>query len=303
VLAGGPGTRLQRLVRHVQGDPRPKQYARLLGSRSLLRRTLDRIAPAIADERTVIVSVQAHTRYLAEESAAGTLPTVLLQPHDRGTAAGIIFPAMWIHHRDPAATVAVFPSDHFVSAARPFIDHVRDVAAFVDRHPERIVLVGAIAADPETEYGWVEPGETVGHAGATVVRNVTRFIEKPSLEKARECLAAGALWNTFVMVARAATLVDAARQLVPRLHDALAAAVPMVGTSLERSALRRAYATLPDENFARAILEHCAPLLAVSTLEGTTWCDWGSPRRVVRTLRRIGVTPPWLVEAQEAPGT
>lgn len=104
------------------------------------------------------------------------------------------------------------------------------------------------------------------------------------------------------MVARAATLVDAARQLVPQLHDALAAAVPMVGTSLERSALRRAYAMLPDENFSRAILEHCAPLLGVSTLEGTTWCDWGSPRRVIRTLRRIGVTPPWLLEVQ-APRT
>ena len=48
VLAGGKGTRLSRLTRHVYGEDRPKQYAALTGGKSLLRQPtpfLDRGRP------------------------------------------------------------------------------------------------------------------------------------------------------------------------------------------------------------------------------------------------------------------
>jgi hypothetical protein len=41
VLAGGEGVRLRPLVRHLYGDERPKQFSHLLGTRTLLRQTLD----------------------------------------------------------------------------------------------------------------------------------------------------------------------------------------------------------------------------------------------------------------------
>jgi mannose-1-phosphate guanylyltransferase/ActR/RegA family two-component response regulator len=248
VLAGGRGSRLRPLVQYIHGESRPKQYACVTGSASLLRQTLDRVAPAIPERRTVVVALDEHAPYLAEESAHAPLPTVLSQPHDRGTAAGIFLAAFWVHRRDPDATVAIFPSDHFVGSAGPFIDHVREVARFVERCPDRIVLVGAVPDEPETEYGWIEPGDTVGREGAVAIRAVTGFVEKPSLERAQACLAAGALWNTLVLVARAATLVDAVHQLLPELHAALRVAVPFVGTGLERPALERAYAG-PEPEF------------------------------------------------------
>jgi hypothetical protein len=37
ILAGGEGVRLRSLTRSLCGDERPKQYATLLGARSLLR--------------------------------------------------------------------------------------------------------------------------------------------------------------------------------------------------------------------------------------------------------------------------
>jgi mannose-1-phosphate guanylyltransferase len=45
VLAGGDGTRLQRLTQFIAGVPIPKQYCRILGPRSLLQTTLGRISP------------------------------------------------------------------------------------------------------------------------------------------------------------------------------------------------------------------------------------------------------------------
>jgi mannose-1-phosphate guanylyltransferase len=205
-----------------------------------------------------------------------------------------VLPVQWIAHRAPGATVAIFPSDHFIAQERRFLAHVADAVGFVNAHPTRVLLVGAAASGPETEYGWIEPGAPLGRVGATLVSSVTRFVEKPSLPVAQACLRAGALWNTFVVVARVAALVDVTRQVLPRVHDVLGGAVPLLETSWGLAALRRAYARLPAAAFSSAVLERCAPVLAVSHLAGAGWCDWGAPRRVVRTLRQQGQRPDWL---------
>src|SRR6266700_1199921 len=114
VLAGGEGVRLRSLTRRLYGYDRPKQYAALVGARSLLRQTLDRVGLLIPPERTVVVTLASHARYVEAELRGAPRPHVLAQPYDRGTAAGIFLPAHWIRLRDPDATVVVFPSDHFV---------------------------------------------------------------------------------------------------------------------------------------------------------------------------------------------
>jgi mannose-1-phosphate guanylyltransferase len=293
VLAGGEGRRLRPLVQHVHGEVRPKQYATLVGTRTLLGRTLDRAALLVPPERTVLVTVRRHRRFLGD-TLAGRAATVLAQPSDRGTVAGIGLPVQWILQRDPEATVAILPSDHFVAEERRFMAHVADTAAFVDAHPERIVLVGVEATEAETEYGWIEPGEPLARIGSTTLASVARFVEKPAPHVARACLEAGALWNTFVVIGRAATLADAMRQLLPVVYGKLQAVAPLLGTAWGVAALRQAYADLPPASFSSGVLERCGPLLAVSRLTDVTWCDWGSPRRVVRSLQQIGWRPAWL---------
>jgi dTDP-glucose pyrophosphorylase len=203
VLAGGQGIRLRSLTRHVHGDDRPKQFAVLSDNRSLLRQTLDRVALLIPPERTVVVTMAEHLRYVAAElDASGHGPWVLPQPEDRGTAAALLWPAHWIHARDPEATLAVFPSDHFVLEDRGFMGHVEALATFVESKSDYTVLLGAQPTEPETDYGWIEPGERIGWARRDPVYRVRRFREKPSAPEARSLFAGGALWNTLVFVAR-----------------------------------------------------------------------------------------------------
>ena len=80
VLAGGEGLRLRPLVRRAFGEERPKQFCRLLGPRSLLRQTLDRVRLRVPPERTVVVGVERHARYLAAELGPRPGPTLLQQP-------------------------------------------------------------------------------------------------------------------------------------------------------------------------------------------------------------------------------
>lgn len=292
VLAGGQGVRLQPLARRVCGDERPKQYVPLLGARTLLEQTLDRVALGIPGARTVVVTVRSHARYV--EPWRRRVPHVLVQPDDRGTAAGILFPAHWISWRDPEAIVAVFPSDHFVLEEALFMAHVGSVAAWVDEHPEQIVLLGAAPSGPEVEYGWIERGAFLGSAGGGTICAVTRFREKPSLEEAEACLTGGCLWNTFVMVAKARALARAGQQQVPDVGERLARIAPFAGTEDEAWAVHQAYAVLPRMNFSRAVLEARAAALAVSELPPLTWSDLGTPRRVFDLLNRARIEPPWF---------
>jgi mannose-1-phosphate guanylyltransferase len=294
VLAGGEGVRLRPLVRQICGDERPKQYARLLGSRSLLGQTLARAAMAVPRERVAVVTHRAHGAYLAGEFGDAPRPTVLAQPYDRGTAAGVLYPACWISWRDPDAVVAVFPSDHFVLEEQRFMRHVAGAADLVRRDPGRLVLLGARPSRPETEYGWIEPGAALGAIGGEPVSEVRAFWEKPAPEIARRSFGAGHLWNTFVFVGSVRTLIDIGRQHVPMLVRRLERIGAFAGTPHEAWATHQAYLLAPRANFSQDILEACPERLAVSRLPPLTWCDWGTPDRVLETLRTAGITPPWL---------
>ena len=43
ILSGGEGTRLRPLITKLYGVERPKQYCSIVGTRSMLQHTLDRI--------------------------------------------------------------------------------------------------------------------------------------------------------------------------------------------------------------------------------------------------------------------
>lgn len=294
VLAGGEGVRLRPLIRRVCGDERPKQYAALFGSRSLLGQTLERVALEIPRQRTVVVTHRAHAGYVAAEFDSSPRPRVLAQPEDRGTAAGLLFPAHWVSWQDPGAIIAAFPSDHFVLEAGLFMRHVMAVVSFVRRNPRWLVLLGARPTSPDTEYGWIEPGDPLGEIAAEPVATVRRFHEKPPEELARACFASGYLWNTFVLVGHVAALLELGRRCLPGLSDRLARIAPFAGTEDEPWAIRQAYALAPKANFSRAVLEACPASLVVSRLPRLTWSDWGTPERVLESLRRAGISPPWL---------
>ena len=292
VLAGGEGMRLRPLTRRLYGDDRPKQYAALVGARSLLRQTLDRVGLLIPPERTVVVTLASHAPYVEAELRGAPRPHVLAQPYDRGTAAGVLLPAHWINDAD--ATAVVFPSDHFVLEESAFMCHVADVARAARHRPEPMIVLGARADGPDCEYGWIEPGETLAWTARGPLRAVRRFREKPSQEEADELFEGGCLWNMFVFAARVSALIDAGRQCVPLLHDRLTRMDLFLGAQHEPWAIRQAYLLSPTANFSRSVLEFGALPLAVSYVPALTWCDLGTPERVAGTLRRLGITPDWL---------
>ncbi len=295
VLAGGKGMRLRALTRHLYGEDRPKQYAVLTGLKSLLRQTLDRVSLLIPPERTIVVTMAGQGSYMsAELRHESPMPHVLEQPKDRGTAAAVLLAAHRIMAQDPQAILIVLPSDHFVADDEVFMEHVAEIVESLERFPERIVLLGAEPSEPETDYGWIELGEPLPRSGRRPMHRVLSFREKPTQLRADELFRSGALWNTFVFAGRASTLVDAGRTCLPSLHERLARLDDFLGTEHERWATGQAYELAERASFSRSVLERCSDKLAVMRLSEVSWCDLGTPERVVKTLDELGIRPEWL---------
>jgi mannose-1-phosphate guanylyltransferase len=114
VLAGGEGSRLSNLTTTRSGVRVPKQFCSLAGGPSLLRQTIERAAALAPRAQIAVVVAEAHRAFWRDELADLPAENVLVQPEGRGTAPGILLPALHVARRDPGAKLAVLPSDHHV---------------------------------------------------------------------------------------------------------------------------------------------------------------------------------------------
>jgi mannose-1-phosphate guanylyltransferase len=289
LLAGGDGIRLRDLTVRIVGDHRPKQFCPIIGSESLLSQTRARLDPLFSGDRQVFVVSCAHERYYSGELADAKDSLVIAQPMNRGTAIAITVALVQIMQADPDAVIGLFPCDHYYSDDESFRSIVRSAAAGAERFPRSLVIVGAEADHPETEYGWIEPGPTVLQTQANPLYRVNRFWEKPALPQARALLQSGCLWNTFVTVGSAVAFLELLCSEVPEV-------VLSVTRALADKELAPTYARLPNLDFSRDILAVQAKRLLVLRNSGSGWTDLGSPDRVLGLFASHLNQPAWATQ-------
>jgi len=292
ILAGGDGQRLQPLIQAYWGSAHPKQYCTFFGNRSLLRQTLGRVEQLIPAPRLLTIVTQGHLAYAHAKLSDRAPETVIIQPCNRGTGAGILLPLLHIVHRDPTAIVALFPSDHFILEEQPFMATVATAVASLATHPRHLVVLGVAPDGPEVEHGWIGTGRMLGQVGGTAVYQVRHVWETPTLGVAEYLYRHQALWNTLVLVGRARVLLALFQTLTPALYAPLGRYREVLGAPQELQVLQEVYATLPVVNFSRAILAQSAPCLGVLPVHGIHWSDWGSPARVLQDLVRYQLGEP-----------
>jgi mannose-1-phosphate guanylyltransferase len=292
ILAGGEGSRLRELTRKIVGRPTPKQFCPVVGNVSLLEQTRQRVAIAIEEQSTFTVVNRAHEPFYRTPLADLHHTRIIVQPEARGTAAAIVYALMRAAHHAPAASVAIFPSDHYVDNDAAFMRHVEAAFEAVDQRPEITVLLGITPERAEPGYGWIEPAQSLAMDRAEIFE-VRRFWEKPPLATAHRLLEGGCLWNSFVMVGRISTLLGLVIIARPDLYSSFAALRAYLGTALEEPKIKSIYARLTPVDFSSEILSKVPVNLTVLPVRGVEWSDLGEPARVMDTLARLGMRPRW----------
>lgn len=291
VLAGGEGERVRPLVQSWLGRHRAKQYCTFVGTRSMFQHTLHRAAKLTTPARMVTVVAHGHGNepWTQLDGIPGIL--VLRQPLNRDTAAGIFLPLAYIRARDPAATVVIYPSDHFVYPETRFLEVVQFAVQTAERPPWRLVLLGVQPDRLELEYGWIQPGPTLDQSTSCHVRAVQAFLEKPDVVQAGQAMASGAVWNTLILAAKLQKLWELGWQCFPEMMPLFERLCKAIGGPEEGTVLDAIYQVMPSRNFSSGLLHRVPEQMAVIPLSGVLWSDWGKPERIVETLRKIGKKP------------
>lgn len=290
ILAGGDGCRLRSLSRLASGDDRPKQFCRLLGDRTLIDEARHRIASCVPPEQTVFALTAAHRDYFAGEIGMH-FSTKLIQPYNRGTAPPIILSLLHVACLDTEAVVAIIPSDHYYSDDRAFRASLDQAFEAASSNRDSVLVLGANAYAPETDFGWIELGRPAGSG----IFGLRRFYEKPDLATAERLLRGGALWNTFIMVGRLINFLFMLTDAVPGLVRSLGLALEDQERGREIRIPREVYDGIQDTDFAKEVLTRSTDRMLAMKLDGYEWHDLGRPDRVVRILRsRKDGLPSWL---------
>ncbi len=283
ILAGGDGSRLLQLTRKITGDERPKQFCSFLGTGTLLDETRRRIEPAFSTDKTLFSLTEKHSCYFDNSLRDVPPQNLVVQPKNIGTAPAILYSLLRLEQRNPAASVAFFPSDHYFSDNGIFISYVETAFDAIRLQPDSVALLGIKPESPDEEYGWIEPGMNTTHN----LWDVRRFWEKPSPALARELLESGCLWNSFVMVGQVSAFLKMIRNSAPELYREFDAVKSKLHTPEEETAINKLYEKLPEINFSKEILTKSAKSLTVIPVKGSKWSDLGSPRRVLSTFAEV----------------
>jgi mannose-1-phosphate guanylyltransferase len=177
VMAGGSGTRFWPLSRQRQ----PKQLLKFFGDRSLLRATLQRIAPVCPPERQWVITAR-HLVAAAQTDLPGLQTDhVIGEPVARNTAPCMALAALVAAQLDPAAILVLLPADHWIADEDAFRRALLVAAA--DADAGHIVTLGIAPSHPETGYGYIETGAAVAEG----VHEVVRFVETAATSGTQGC--------------------------------------------------------------------------------------------------------------------
>jgi mannose-1-phosphate guanylyltransferase len=216
VLAGGVGSRFWPL----STPSRPKQLLPLVDDRPMLVATLDRLAPLVAAERTLILTnaslldpVRAHAPRVPREN-------IIAEPRPVGTGGALAWAATEIERRDGPGSIMISVHADWAIRDDAGFRSALDRAASVAERTHALVTVGVVPSRPDPGFGYIRPGTPLGDGAF----KVGRFVEKPSRANAERMIDEGALWNSGIFAWRVGDFLAEVRALTPELAPALATA-------------------------------------------------------------------------------
>jgi mannose-1-phosphate guanylyltransferase len=247
ILAGGRGTRFWPLSRRR----RAKQLLVLDGKHTMIQQTVGRLRRLAPRKNFWVITNRDLRELVAQQLPELGGKQIIAEPAARNTAPAVGLAAFILQRSDPDAVIGMFPSDHVIADEKRFRERIQ-AAARLAVEDGQIVVMGIPPARPETGYGYIEVGETLPGG----IMRVRRFTEKPSLERAKEFVAAGNyFWNSGMFIWSAKTLTEALREHLPKTASVLEEIAETAGTRKLAATLKKLYPKCENISVDYAVVE------------------------------------------------
>lgn len=253
LLSGGSGQRLWPL----SNDIRSKQFIKIFQNQngepeSMVQRVFRQIHEV--DPAATVTIATSRSQVSAIHNQLGENVGISVEPCRRDTFPAIALAAAYLKDvlgLKEEEAIVICPVDPYVENA--YFEALEKLGELAAQGSANMILMGMEPTYPSEKYGYIIP------ASREKLSKVSMFKEKPSLEKAKEYIAEGALWNGGVFALKLGYLLKRAHELI---------------SFTDYKDLYQKYDTLPKISFDYAVVEH-EPDIAVMRFEGT-WKDLGT---------------------------
>lgn len=284
IMAGGRGERFWPVSR----EKTPKQLIRLLGERSFLQQTVDRVLPLVPLKNILIITNTTQASAVRKQLPKLPRENILAEPVGRDTCAAVTLGAAVVGQRSTTGIMAVLPADHVIPEEKKFqrvLDDCFDLAG----RGQAIVTIGIPPTEPATGYGYIKVGEPLPpphgvRAYKTVFHRGEQFVEKPHLEKAVEYVSHGGYrWNAGMFIWSFVTVTEGLQKHQPEMEAACHRWFEAAGKGRLDKVLAKEYPDIKKISIDYALLEKAHNVVVA---DGTfAWDDLGSWTALARHLK------------------
>ena len=216
IMAGGRGERFWPQSRKSM----PKQFLSLTDDGiTMIQHTVNRVLSLVHKEDIYISTNEEYVDIIIEQLPQIPKENILCEPISRNTAPCVALAAIHINKKYDDALMIVLPSDHLIKYNDMFIYTLSD-ACTIAKENENLVTIGITPTHPETGYGYIkfnDKRELFGSAGAY---KVDCFVEKPSMERAKEYLASEIyLWNSGMFIWKVSSIIQKFKEFLPDIYE------------------------------------------------------------------------------------
>lgn len=268
IMAGGRGERFWPKSRKNM----PKQFLSLTDDgKTMIQLTVERISSMVKLEDVFIATNKDYKNLVLEQLPGLPEENILCEPIGRNTAPCIGLGAIHIAKKYEDAMMFVLPSDHLIKFNKMFLRTLQDACEVADKN-SNLVTIGIAPDYPETGYGYIkfDPHTIEGRA-----YKVDRFVEKPSLEVAKEYISTEEyLWNSGMFIWKVSSILKNIEKFMPETYDGLKRIQAAIGSEEEDHVLEKEFPLLPSQSIDYGIMEKADNIYILPGTFG--WDDVGS---------------------------
>ena len=273
ILCGGAGTRLWPNQKNHQA----KQFINF-GGWTLIQKTLERVKNSIFDY-PIISTNQKYLKQVRFHLKKNKVKKykIVVEPAKMNTAPAILASAL-IKDIADMQPMMFLPADHLVEKNFIFNKAINKNKTYLNG--KNIFIFGIKPTNPSSEYGYFLTKKNKNN-----INKVVKFIEKPSLSKAKKLIKKKGYWNSGIFFLRKDSIVYNFKKNQPNTYKSCLAAINKSKLKNKTYYLnKKSFIKSIEKSFDYAILEKSNDINAIKL--NIPWTDLGNWKEISKIYKQ-----------------